>query len=83
MQSGGARRPFQARGGATTTVSRAPSLELRALAPYRIAAVGMEEGFHEMTHAAANVQIDDLAQARFVPFGTLTIPGCERRAAGV
>jgi hypothetical protein len=43
----------------------------------------MEEGFRAMTHAAANVQIDDLVQARFIPFGMLTIPSCERRAAGV
>lgn len=65
---------------AITTVTRAPSPELRALAPYRIALVDMEEGFRAMTHAAADVAIDDLVQTRFAPFGALTIPRCERRA---
>lgn len=63
---------------AITTVSRAPSPELRALAPYRIALVDMEEGFRAMTHAAPDVAVDDLVQTRFVPFGPLTIPRCER-----
>ncbi|HKM63307.1 MAG TPA: OB-fold domain-containing protein [Acidisphaera sp.] len=64
---------------AITTVTRAPSPELRELAPYRIALVDMEEGFRAMTHAADDVAIDDPVQTRFVPFGTLTIPFCERR----
>lgn len=67
---------------AITTVTRAPSPELRALAPYRIALVDMEEGFRAMTHAAEDVAIDDPVQTRFVSFGTLTIPFCERREAG-
>ncbi len=64
---------------AITTVARAPSPELRVLAPYRIALVDMEEGFRAMTHAAADVALGDLVQTRFVPFGMLTIPRCERR----
>ena len=64
---------------AVTTVARAPSPELRALAPYRIALVDMAEGFRAMTHAAENVALGDLVQTRFVQFGTLTIPSCERR----
>lgn len=67
---------------AVTTVSRAPSPELRALAPYRIALVDMEEGFRAMTHAAAGVAIGDPVRTRFVPFGALTIPLCERAEKG-
>ena len=65
---------------AITTVTRAPSPELRALAPYRIALVDMEEGFRAMTHAAPDVVIDDAVQTEFVTFGGLMIPRCERRA---
>jgi len=61
---------------AITTVSRAPSPELGA--PYRVALVDMEEGFRAMTHAADDVAIDDPVRTRFVSFGTLTIPFCER-----
>lgn len=64
---------------AVTTVARAPSPELRALAPYRIALIDMEEGFRAMTHAAADVAIGDAVRTRFVPFGPLTIPLCERQ----
>lgn len=67
---------------AVTTVTRAPSPELRALAPYRIALVDMEEGFRAMTHAAEDVAIDDAVQTRFVSFGGVTVPRCERRGGG-
>ena len=67
---------------AITTVSRAPSPALRALAPYRIALIDMEEGFRAMTHAAEDVAIDDLVQTRFVPFGDLIIPWCKRWERG-
>jgi uncharacterized OB-fold protein len=62
---------------AITTVVRAPSAELRALAPYRIALVDMDEGFRAMTHAGDHVALGDLVQTRFVTFGTLTIPRCD------
>ncbi len=64
---------------AITTVTRAPSPELRALAPYRIALVDLGEGFRAMTHAADDVGIGDAVMTRFVPFGAQTIPYCERR----
>ena len=67
---------------AITTVTRAPSPELRALAPYRIALVQMEEGFQAMTHADEDVMIDDAVQLRFVTFGDLMIPRCERQEGG-
>ena len=72
-QSSGAGRVY-----AVTTVSRAPSPELRALAPYRIALVDMAEGFRAMTHAANDVAIGDKVRLSFVPFGAITIPRCER-----
>lgn len=67
---------------AVTTVARAPSPELRELAPYRLALVDMEEGFRAMTHAAPDVALGDPVQTRFVPFGTLIIPRCERQGGG-
>lgn len=63
---------------AVTTVTRAPSPELRALAPYRIALVDMDEGFRAMTHAADDVAIGDAVKVGFVTFGDLTIPRCAR-----
>ncbi len=63
---------------AVTTVARAPSPELRALAPYRIALVDMEEGFRAMMHAAPGLEIGDAVQAGFLRFGDLTIPRCHR-----
>ena len=44
---------------AMTTVIRAPSAELRALAPYGIALVDAEEGFRFMAHAADGLAIGD------------------------
>ena len=64
---------------AITTVTRAPSPELRALAPYRIALVDLDEGFRAMTHAADDVGIGDAVTTRFVPFAAHIIPYCERR----
>ena len=65
---------------AITTVSRAPSPELRALAPYRIALVDFAEGFRAMTHADDDVAIGDAVRVRFVAFGALTVPRCGRAA---
>jgi uncharacterized OB-fold protein len=68
---------------AITTVTRAPSAELRALAPYRIALVDFDEGFRAMTHADEDVAIGDAVRLRFAAFGALTVPLCgrERRPA--
>lgn len=63
---------------AITTVTRAPSPELRVLAPYRIALVDMAEGFRAMTHAADGLAIGDAVQTRLAPFGPHTLPYCER-----
>ena len=61
---------------AVTTVTRAPSPELQALAPYRIALVDFAEGFRAMTHVDDDVAIGDAVRLRFVTFGALTVPRC-------
>ncbi len=50
---------------ACTVVTRAPSDEFRALAPYTLALVDLEEGFRLMTHASPGVQIGDAVTAEF------------------
>lgn len=59
---------------AATTVSRAPSEALRALAPYRIVMIDADEGFRLMAHGAEGLAIGDRVQARFERFGWLFIP---------
>ena len=53
----------------TTTVARAPSDEFRALAPYTLAIVELEEGPRLMGHASPGVRIGDRVLARFFEFG--------------
>ena len=62
---------------AITTVTRAPSAELRAYAPYRIALVDAEEGFRFMTHAAADLAIGDAVATTFRRFGERIVPFVE------
>ena len=59
---------------AITTVSRAPSPELQALAPYALCLVDAEEGFRMMTHADPALAIGDAVQVAFASFGDLRIP---------
>jgi uncharacterized OB-fold protein len=63
---------------AATTVNRAPSEALRALAPYRILIVEAEEGFRLMAHGAAGLAIGEPVVARFERFGDLLIPFFDR-----
>ena len=63
---------------AVATVSRAPLPELRALAPYRIALVDMEEGFRAMMHVGEEAGIGDPVQAWSAPFGAEQVPRAER-----
>jgi len=65
---------------AVTTVARAPSPEMQALAPYRLALVDFAEGFRAMTHADDDVAIGDAVRLRFVTFGSLKVPRCGRAA---
>jgi uncharacterized OB-fold protein len=53
---------------AVTVVARAPSDEFRALAPYTIAIVVLDEGPHLMGHAAAGVAIGDRVVAEYFAF---------------
>lgn len=62
---------------AVTTVARAPSAELRAYAPYRIALVDAEEGFRFMAHAAEGVAIGDAVSTTFRPFAGRIVPFAE------
>ena len=65
---------------AATTVNRAPSEALRALAPYHILIVEAEEGFRLMAHGAEGLAIGEPVEARFDPFGDLLIPFFDRVA---
>lgn len=62
---------------AVTTVTRAPSAELRAYAPYGIALVDAVEGFRFMAHAAAGLAIGDPVATTFRPFGPRIVPFVE------
>jgi uncharacterized OB-fold protein len=50
---------------ACTVVTRAPSDEFRALAPYTLALVDLDEGFRLMAHASPGVAIGDAVVAEF------------------
>lgn len=52
-----------------TTVARAPSEEWRALAPYTLAIVELDEGPRLMGHASPAVKIGDRVAAKFFDFG--------------
>ena len=54
---------------ALTTVARAPSDEYRALAPYTLAIVELDEGARLMGHADGDLRIGDRVRARFFRFG--------------
>jgi uncharacterized OB-fold protein len=63
---------------AITHVSRAPTPELRALAPYAILLVDMAEGFRMMAHGEPTLAIDDPVRAGFRSFGDRLVPYFER-----
>ena len=54
---------------ATTVVTRAPSEEFRALAPYTLAIVELDEGPRLMGHAPAGTSIGDRVRAGYFAFG--------------
>ncbi|HEY0525752.1 MAG TPA: OB-fold domain-containing protein [Stellaceae bacterium] len=54
---------------ARTLVTRAPSPELRALAPYLVVLVDLDEGVRIMAHGDPDLAIGDRAAARVVRFG--------------
>src|SRR5215212_4201462 len=59
---------------AITTVNRAPSEELRAYAPYRIALIDAEEGFRYMAHAAEGLAVADAVSTTFRRLGERIVP---------
>ncbi len=58
---------------AVTVVSRAPSDEFRALAPYTLVVAQLEEGPRLMGHATAGVQIGDAVHADFFEHNARTL----------
>jgi uncharacterized OB-fold protein len=54
---------------AVTMVARAPSAEFRALAPYTLVIVELDEGPRLMGHASAGVTIGERVTAEFFVFG--------------
>ena len=64
---------------AITTVVRAPSAELRAHAPYRIALVDAAEGFRFMAHAGDALSIGDPVRTRLAAFGGREVPFVDRQ----
>ncbi|HZP86662.1 MAG TPA: OB-fold domain-containing protein [Burkholderiales bacterium] len=63
---------------AVTLVTRAPSEELRAHAPYAIALIDADEGFRMMAHAASDVAIGDRVQCTFTQIAGRLVPRFER-----
>ncbi|QNN57091.1 OB-fold domain-containing protein [Diaphorobacter ruginosibacter] len=58
---------------AVTVVSRAPSDEFRALAPYTLVMAQLDEGPRLMAHAAAGMQIGQRVRAHCFEHGTRTL----------
>ena len=63
---------------ALSLVHRVPSEALRALAPYLIVMIDMDEGFRLMAHGDQSLEIGDRVCARFVDFGGNVVPRFER-----
>jgi uncharacterized OB-fold protein len=59
---------------AVTLVARAPSPEMRALAPYLIALIDAEEGFRMMGHGDKSLKIGDAVVGRVVRFADRSLP---------
>jgi uncharacterized protein len=66
---------------ARTLVTRAPTEELRAHAPYLIVLVDADEGFRMMAHGEAALQIGDRVLARFAQLAGKRNPYFEKVTA--
>lgn len=66
---------------AGTLVHRAPTDEFRALAPYRIVLVDVDEGFRMMGHGAPGLAIGDRVRCGFRPLGERLLPYFEKEYA--
>ena len=60
-----------------TRVERAPTGEFRALAPYSIALVDLDEGVRLMAHAHSALKIGDKARITFFSHDNRSLPRCE------
>jgi hypothetical protein len=59
---------------AITTVERAPTEDFRALQPYAIALIDLDEGFRMMAHAELGVAIGERVRATFFTHGERHLP---------
>jgi uncharacterized protein len=66
---------------ADTMVHRAPTEEFRALAPYRIVLVDVDEGFRMMGHGDPGLAIGVRVRCGFRPLGDRLLPYFEKEAA--
>jgi uncharacterized protein len=57
-----------------TRVDRAPSAELKGLAPYTLVLVDLADGVRIMAHGAAGLAIGDAVTATFRDFGGRLVP---------
>jgi uncharacterized protein len=64
---------------AKTVVTRAPTPELRSLAPYCILLIEAAEGFRLMAHGDATLEIGDAVAVQFRPLGERLIPYFSKR----
>lgn len=63
---------------AGTLVHRAPTDEFRALAPYRIVLVDIDEGFRMMGHGDPGLTIGERVRCRFRTLGERLLPHFEK-----
>lgn len=63
---------------AGTLVHRAPSDEFRALAPYRVVLVDVDEGFRMMGHGHESLAIGDRVRCRFEQLAGRLLPFFEK-----
>jgi len=63
---------------ALTRVERAPTDEFRALAPYVILLVDLDEGYRMMAHGAPDLAIGDRVVVRFFEHQGRSLPRFER-----
>jgi uncharacterized OB-fold protein len=68
----------QGRVHAATLVHRAPSDEFRALAPYLVVLVDLDEGFRMMAHGDSSLAIGDRVACSFRPLGDRLLPFFEK-----
>lgn len=63
---------------AATRVTRAPTPDFAALAPYDILLVDLDEGFRMMAHGAPGLAIGDRVRSGFLRHGGRALPRFER-----